>query len=118
MGAARVLIVDRNAIARLALSELLLESGYDARAAADEHAAVALLDAFAPHVVLVEADLGRSNGVTLGRALAARALEPVLVLMWTTRPSPSESERPHVVKPVTVAELYHVVALAAAHAGA
>src|SRR3970040_1082715 len=50
----RILVVDDEANARLALAELLRDEGYDVETAADAFKALGKLDEFAPHLGLTD----------------------------------------------------------------
>ncbi len=69
----RLLIVDDEANAREALSELLADEGYETRMAADGQAALDQMASWTPEVVLTDLKMPRVDGLELlaqGRALA------------------------------------------------
>lgn len=77
----RVLVVDDDARARVAVARILEEEGYDATTAADGEEASSLLDAFRPDLVLTDLHMPRLDG----RGLLQRVRDvlpgtPVIVL--------------------------------------
>jgi DNA-binding response OmpR family regulator len=67
----RVLIVEDNVDSADTMQMLLQISGYEARAAYDAHAALALAREFEPHAVLLDIGLPRKNGYEVARELRA-----------------------------------------------
>lgn len=61
----RVLIVDDEANAREALSELLEDEGYQTRTASDGQAALSMMSEFDPDVVLTDLKMPNMDGITL-----------------------------------------------------
>ncbi|MFL6660760.1 MAG: ATP-binding protein [Rhizobacter sp.] len=70
-GSARILVVDDNADAVDALSELLRLEGHEVRAAGSAEDAIALLDEFQPQIALLDIGLPRMDGYELARVLRA-----------------------------------------------
>lgn len=77
----RILVVDDEAIARLALDELLREEGYIVETAEDGLRALRKLEAFAPDVLLTDYRMPGLDGLGLLRqALALYPTLPVIVM--------------------------------------
>jgi CheY-like chemotaxis protein len=116
MDAVKVLVVDDEHNARLALCELLREEGYDVAWAGDGAEALKRVTTFRPEVVLSDVKMPGMSGLELREELAARAPAPVVVLM-----SAYPQYRPDglfVSKPIALGELYRTLADASARARA
>ena len=61
----RILIVDDEANARMALAELLKEEGYKVDTAADAFKALGKLESFSPHLVLTDLKMPGKDGIEL-----------------------------------------------------
>jgi len=70
-GGGRILVVDDNADAALALAELLQLVGYEVRCAGDGESALALLDDYVPELALLDIGLPGMDGYQLARLLRA-----------------------------------------------
>ena len=82
----RILIVDDEANARAALSEILREEGYTPETAADGFKALGKLEEFAPDVVLTDLKMPGLDGIGLlekGRAAAPGAVFVVMTAFGT-----------------------------------
>lgn len=77
----RILIVDDEASARGALSEILTDEGYKVRTAADGFRALAAAKEFAPDVVVTDLKMPGMDGLTLLKRLKAEDPEVCIVLM-------------------------------------
>jgi len=82
--AARVLLVDDNTDAVQALAELLRMEGYEVISAESAESALERVEAFRPHVALLDIGLPKMNGYDLARALRARPSLPSLRLIALT----------------------------------
>jgi chemotaxis response regulator CheB len=79
---ARVLIVDDSAAFRGLAARLLLAQGHQvAGEAADGAEALRLAEALSPDGVLVDVHLGLDDGFAVGRALAALARPPRVIMI-------------------------------------
>ncbi|MBK8690937.1 MAG: sigma-54-dependent Fis family transcriptional regulator [Deltaproteobacteria bacterium] len=78
----RILIVDDEANARAALSEILREEGYETETAADGFKALGKLGAFSPDLILTDLKMPGLDG--LGLLKEARAASPSTVLVVMT----------------------------------
>src|SRR6478609_7489982 len=77
----RILIVDDEANARAALSEILRDEGYETETAADGFKALGKLAAFAPDLVLTDLKMpGMAGLALLDRLRAADPELPVIVM--------------------------------------
>ena len=81
MRTGRILVVDDEASARSALSEILTDEGYKVRTAADGFRAVAAAGEFAPDVVLTDLKMPGMDGLTLLARLKEADPEVAVVLM-------------------------------------
>ncbi len=81
MNKGRILIVDDEASARGALTEILTEEGFTVRAAADGFKALAVAGELAPHVVLTDVKMPGLDGLGLLRELRERHPETAVILM-------------------------------------
>ncbi len=77
----RILIVDDEQNARLALRTLLSEEGFEVAEAADGEAALALMSAFDPHAVLCDVRMPKMDGLTLLTRSRAEGFPAVFVMM-------------------------------------
>jgi len=77
----RILVVDDEANARLALAELLRDEGYDVETAADAFKALGKLDEFAPHLVLTDLKMPGMDGIELMHKITAGEREVAVVVM-------------------------------------
>ena len=68
----RVLVVDDNEDAAEMMTAMLAQWGYDARPAADGHAALAAAEIFSPEVVLLDLGLPDIDGYDVAQRLRAR----------------------------------------------
>jgi CheY-like chemotaxis protein len=114
MDQVRVLVVDDERNARMALCELLRDEGYEVAMAGDGMEAMERVATFQPQVVLSDVKMPRMNGVELRDALAASAPVPVVVLM-SAHPL---GEGILLRKPIELPELYEAVAIASERARA
>lgn len=71
-GTGRILVVDDNQDACETLAELLRMSGYEAATAGDAQSALAALDAFGPHLALLDIGLPGMDGYELAAVIRAR----------------------------------------------
>ncbi len=110
MGAVRILVVDDEANARLALQELLEEEGYEVMTATGRLEDLQAAAGFRPQVALID--------VKARRALAALDPRPILVLMSTRDLPLSDAETLFVRKPLNLAELFATIATAVKRGGA
>src|SRR6188508_1360186 len=69
---ARILIVDDEANARMALAELLRDEGYAVETAADGFKALPKLEEFAPDLLLTDLKMPGMDGIELGRRARER----------------------------------------------
>lgn len=81
MRTGRILIVDDEASARSALSEILTDEGYKVRTAADGFRAIAAAGDFAPDVVVTDLKMPGMDGLTLLSRLKEAESEVAVVLM-------------------------------------
>ncbi len=78
----RILVVDDEANARLALADLLREEGYKIDTAADAFKALGKMEAFAPHVVLTDLKMPGMDGIELMEKIHSGP-SPVAVVVMT-----------------------------------
>ena len=78
----RILVVDDEANARLALADLLRDEGYKVDTAADAFKALGKLDSFAPHVVLTDLRMPGMDGIELMEKIRSRP-DPLPVVVMT-----------------------------------
>ncbi len=77
----KILVVDDEANARGALSEILREEGYETETAADGFKALGKLGAFAPDLVLTDLKMPGLDGISLLDEVRAAAPQSVVVVM-------------------------------------
>src|SRR3954469_18990982 len=77
----KILIVDDEANARSALSEILREEGYETETAADGFKALGKLGAFAPDLVLTDLKMPGLDGIGLLEELRTASPTTVVVVM-------------------------------------
>jgi signal transduction histidine kinase len=110
--AARVLVVDDNRDAAELLAYALQGAGYDVRTAADGPEALRLVNAFVPHVALLDIGLPVMDGYELGAALRSRFADLALfaVTGYGTAADRGRAEAAgfsgHFVKPVDLDEIF------------
>jgi CheY-like chemotaxis protein len=100
----RVLVVDDEANARNALSELLCDSGYDVATAANGTDGLALIDSFHPDVMLTDLRMPGMSGTELERAVRKKAWAPKVVFM-SAYARPSSAPGPWLSKPLDIDEV-------------
>jgi CheY-like chemotaxis protein len=114
----RILVVDDNVANAALISFLLTTHGYDVRSAADAAEALALVDAFAPHLILMDVQLPGMDGLSLTRKLKADAkTRDILIVAVTAYAMKGDDERAraagcdgYVSKPIDTRTLPGVVA--------
>jgi len=77
----RILVVDDEQNARVALRQLLAEEGYEIAEAADGEEALALLPGFAPAAVLADVRMPRMDGITLLQRAREQGSDAAFVMM-------------------------------------
>ena len=77
----RILVVDDEQNARVALRTMLAEEGYEVLEAADGEEALALIPGFGPSVVLADVRMPRLDGITLLRRAREQGTDAVFVMM-------------------------------------
>ena len=80
-GKERILVVDDEQNARVALRTILAEEGYEVAEAADGEEALALLPGFAPAAVLADVRMPRMDGITLLKRAREQGSDAVFVMM-------------------------------------
>jgi two-component system, chemotaxis family, CheB/CheR fusion protein len=70
-GPARILVVEDNADSREMLCELLLQAGFECRAVESGSAALALMDAMKPDIVILDVGLPEMDGFEIARHIRA-----------------------------------------------
>ncbi len=112
---ARILIVDDEANARMALAELLREEGYAIETAADGFKALPKLGDFAPDVLLTDLKMPGMDGLSLMRKAHERDPESVAVVMTafgavdTAVAAMREGAADYLTKPINMEELVLVL---------
>src|SRR5512143_362835 len=107
----RILIVDDEANARMALAELLRDEGYAVETAADGFKALPKLEDFAPDLILTDLNMPGMDGIELMRKARARDSEVVAVVMTaygavdTAVAAMREGAADYLTKPINVEEL-------------
>ena len=79
-GRERILVVDDEQNARVALRTILAEEGYEVAEAADGEEALALLPGFAPAAVLADVRMPRMDGITLLKRAREQGADSVFVM--------------------------------------
>ena len=77
----RILVVDDEQNARVALRTMLAEEGYEVLEAADGEEALSLIPGFAPSVVLADVRMPRLDGITLLKRAREQGSDAVFVMM-------------------------------------
>src|SRR5512143_1666108 len=80
-GKERILVVDDEQNARVALRTILTEEGYEIAEAADGEAPLALLPGFAPAAVLADVRMPRLDGIALLKKAREQGSDAVFVMM-------------------------------------
>jgi DNA-binding NtrC family response regulator len=112
----RILVVDDEANARLALADLLRDEGYKVDTAADAFKAIGKLDSFAPHLVLTDLRMPGMDGIELMDKIRARPESVPVVLMTafgaveTAVSAMRKGASDYLVKPINFDELLIVLA--------
>src|SRR6185436_1306291 len=107
----RILIVDDEANARMALAELLRDEGYSVETAADGFKALPKLDDFSPDLVLTDLKMPGMDGLELMRKARDEEPERVVVLMTafgsvdTAVAAMREGAADYLTKPINLDEL-------------
>ena len=115
---ARILIVDDEASARHALSEILTDEGYQVKMAADGFRAIAAAQEFLPDLVLTDLKMPGMDGMALLGRLQEVHPETAVVLMTAFGAVESavqamrQGAANYLTKPLNIAELLLVVELA------
>ncbi|MBI4509197.1 MAG: sigma-54-dependent Fis family transcriptional regulator [Deltaproteobacteria bacterium] len=111
----RILVVDDEANARMALAELLREEGYAVETAADGFKALPKLDEFAPDLVLTDLRMPGMDGIELLRKARDKDPECVAVVMTAFGAVESavaamrEGAADYLTKPINMDELVLVL---------
>jgi len=113
-----VLVVEDDRLAAESTLELLRVWGYDVRLATSGPAALELVPAFQPDVVLLDLSLPGMDGFELARQLRARATSAALVLIALTGYGDEQDRAAsqaagidhHLVKPVEIDDLRRLLA--------
>jgi two-component system response regulator MprA len=105
----RILVVDDNPAMRELLVATLVEGGYAVRGVADGLAALAILDGWAPDLVVTDVRMPGLDGPGLLAAIRARRWCLPVVLTSTVWPDPPVVGAPFVPKPVDVPEFLALV---------
>ncbi len=113
----RVLLVDDHADVVEGLSRLLSLAGYEVRVAQDPLNAIALADAFHPHIAILDIGLPTMDGYALARELRSRSHgSPPILVALSGYSQARDRERSaasgfvvHLAKPVDIDELLAVL---------
>jgi two-component system OmpR family response regulator len=113
----RVLLVDDSIDAAEAMSMLLETLGHEVRTMHDGPSALAMVDEFAPEVVILDIGLPGMNGFEVARELRAReATRQVLMIALTGYGGESDRRQAHeagfdhhLVKPISFTEIENVI---------
>ena len=114
----RILVVDDNVDAAVALASLLGTQGHQVRALHDGAQAIAACEQFQPEIVLLDIGMPGMNGLEVARHLRAGALRPRPLLVAVTgwnKPEDQVRSREagfdlHLVKPVEQAQIDEILA--------
>jgi len=116
----RVLVADDNRDAADSLQRILALYGYDARAAYDGNAALALCEAFRPHVAVLDIGMPGASGYDVARALRERLGNGVKLIALTGWGQEGDRRRAmeagfdfHLTKPIDPGVLNDLLAEAA-----
>jgi CheY-like chemotaxis protein len=94
MPAEKVLVVDDNPTNVKLLSFLLTSRGYDVRSAGDAREALAVLEGYAPDLILMDVQLPGMDGLTLTRRLRqAPATRDVAIVAVTAHAMKGDAEQ-------------------------
>jgi len=89
-----ILVVDDNAVNATLLCYLLAEEGYDVRSAADAHEVLAILETFAPKLIMMDLQLPGMDGLELTRRLKADARQrDILIIALTAYAMKGDEQR-------------------------
>jgi PAS domain S-box-containing protein len=117
--AVRVLVVEDDADARSFVTRVLRDAGADVREAADVATALALLDPFAPHVLVSDVGMPQQDGYDLIRRVRERghdaaALPAIAVTAFARdedrRRALAAGYQEHLAKPINVTRLLEMTA--------
>ncbi len=114
----RLLVVDDEANARLALADLLRDEGYKVEVAADGFKALGKLEAFAPNIVLTDLKMPGMDGLELMQKIrASQCSVPVVVMtafgaVETAVSAMRQGATDYLVKPINFEELLIVLSRA------
>jgi len=78
---ARILVVDDEANARMALAELLRDEGYEVETAADAFKALGKYEAFSPHIVVTDLKMPGMDGIELVKKIRATDESTGIIVM-------------------------------------
>jgi DNA-binding response OmpR family regulator len=109
--------VDDNHDIASGVARVLAEAGYEVQTASDPVTAMALAEAFRPHIAILDIGLPLMDGYTLGRELRTRLREAPPILIALTGYSQSRDRQQsetsgfamHLVKPVDSQELVRLL---------
>lgn len=90
MDEVRVVVVDDSADAAEGLAVYLGQSGYATRTASDGAAALALVQTFLPHCVLLDVNMPGMDGLEFARHMRTRFVDDVVLIAVTGAP-PSDA---------------------------
>jgi two-component system CheB/CheR fusion protein len=113
----RILIVDDNVDAAVALASLLKKYGHDVLEVHDGTEAIKAFEGFRPEIVLLDIGMPGMNGLEVARRLRQRNRSPRVLIIAITGWGKTEDEAVsreagfdlHLVKPVEEAELLKAV---------
>src|SRR5512141_3350109 len=77
----RILVVDDETNARVALRDILTDEGFEVMEAADGEEALALLPGFAPAAILADVRMPRMDGITLLKRAREAGSDAAFVMM-------------------------------------
>ncbi len=101
----KVLVVDDEANALLALAELLREAGYEVATASNGRDALALLECFQPDLLLTDVRMPGLSGLDLMRA-ARESRHPASVVLMSASQPHERPDAPMLDKPIRVDLLF------------